>query len=125
MIPYLQAARHSQIGIIGFCWGAKMALNAATSSAIAASGLLHPSRIEADEIDRASGPVLLLPAGNDPDMLPFLAQLKAKPFADLCGHRRYEEQLHGWTVRYAESCTCYVVDLCHVGDQCIFSCNVV
>ncbi len=99
VLPALQASGYAKFGAIGFCWGAKMVVQACASAPFAAGALLHPSRLTEDDIKASIAPLLFLPAGNDPDMLPFLELLSSKPFAAACGHERFQEQSHGWTVR--------------------------
>ena len=76
-----------------------MAISACAVAGISAGALLHPSLLTPEDIAATQAPLLLLPAGNDPDMLPFMEELKKKPFGAQCGHHRFEEQQHGWSVR--------------------------
>jgi len=98
-IPYLRSQGVEKIGIIGFCWGAKQAIQAATDPAISAAVLLHPSFVGVPEIQNAQCPVAILNANNDPPLAPLKEVLDTKPFGPECFLKDYPDSAHGWTVR--------------------------
>jgi dienelactone hydrolase len=99
VLPYVQAQGAKRIGFIGFCWGAKIALNALSDAHVSAAGLMHPSQLTAEEFGAVQGPVIVMPAQNDPDMAPLMESLKSNAKAGDSEHHRFDEQQHGWTVR--------------------------
>ena len=74
LLPYLKGRGVLSVGMVGFCWGAWLAFNvASTRGSIACAASFHPSlkiahRFGSTEEELARGvtcPQLLLPAGND------------------------------------------------------------
>ncbi|KAJ1960470.1 hypothetical protein GGI12_003782 [Dipsacomyces acuminosporus] len=88
----------AHIGAIGFCWGAKLALQALgeENSGIGGSALVHPSALTKEDFENANGPVLLLPSKNERDFTEDFAIAKAKPFGDKSVQVRFDNQQHGF-----------------------------
>lgn len=96
------------IGAVGFCWGVWGFCKAASLGVPFTCGIgPHPStRIEgmmgADEqamIDKVSMPVLILPAGNDPDNLKEGGAVAASLAAKGGKSVTFPEMTHGWVSR--------------------------
>jgi len=86
----------TEVGIIGTCWGGKVATLAATEiDEIKVAGLVHPASVNNSEVDGVRAPMYLMPTKDEPDMLPFYAVLQEK-FGDNCGHRRFDDMFHGF-----------------------------
>jgi len=86
----------SEVAIWGTCWGGLISLRAASEiSEIKAAGLVHPSWVEITDAYGVRSPMYLMPAMDDPDMLPFYEVLK-RNFGDNSGHRRFDDMYHGF-----------------------------
>lgn len=60
----------TSIGVFGFCWGGRIALDAVIEiDEIKAGGLVHPSLIKNEEAESVKRPLILLPAKDEPDMV--------------------------------------------------------
>lgn len=106
IVHMLQMKGIMAIGVAGFCWGAKIAINSRGSS-IKAVVLLHPSRVTAEEVKAVQVPTAVLAAEID-ELTPahvveeFQRILKNKAGVE---HfvKIYPGVQHGWTVRYDPS----------------------
>lgn len=68
---YKNAEQINSVGIFGFCWGGRITLDAVLElSEIKAGGLIHPSLIKNEEAESVKCPLILLPAKDEPDMVP-------------------------------------------------------
>jgi len=87
----------TSVGIFGFCWGGRISLDAAIElDDINAAGLVHPSLVTNEEADSVNCPMILLPAKDEPDMLPFYETLKKNLGESKCAHRRFDDVHHGF-----------------------------
>lgn len=105
VVADLKSRNISAIGVVGFCWGAKVVVELAKSSDIKAAVLLHPSLVSIDDIKEVSVPIAILGAEIDkmspPELLnKFLEVLSAKPEVD-CFVKIFPGVAHGWSVRYS------------------------
>ncbi|KAK9753440.1 hypothetical protein K7432_017962, partial [Basidiobolus ranarum] len=57
----------ASFGIVGFCWGAKMAVLATRDGSFAAASLIHPSLLADEDAEHAQAPILLIPTKDEPD----------------------------------------------------------
>mmetsp|Transcript_9609 Transcript_9609/g.27518 ORF Transcript_9609/g.27518 Transcript_9609/m.27518 type:complete len:251 (+) Transcript_9609:118-870(+) len=97
-----KGAEEGKCGVIGFCWGAAMALamGADNGSAVGAVCCAHPSfGILPDEgADMTQGlqcPMALLPAHGD-NIEKVQKALEGKPFAGKCVVKEFPDQAHGF-----------------------------
>ncbi|PVV04642.1 hypothetical protein BB560_000850 [Smittium megazygosporum] len=94
---YLTKEGFDTIFAVGFCYGGKLVMNLAGQNPfIKAGAIIHPSVVEPSELDNCKVPIIMLPAHDDPDMLPVYEALKKKPFGDQCYHQRFDDMKHGW-----------------------------
>ncbi|CAN8258361.1 unnamed protein product [Cochlearia groenlandica] len=105
--PVVEALKNkgiTAIGVAGFCWGAKVAVELAKQDLVEAVVLLHPSRVTVDDIKGVKVPISILGAEFDKVSPPELVKqfedvLAAKPevkhFVKI-----FPRVTHGWTVRY-------------------------
>ncbi|KAI8063199.1 Alpha/Beta hydrolase protein [Gongronella butleri] len=94
---WLQEQGVESAGIVGFCWGAKMAIQySGEEDFIVGSSLIHPSMLNQSDFAKAKAPILLIPTKDEPDLLPLFKKLESKPFADKCKHIRYDDMHHGF-----------------------------
>jgi dienelactone hydrolase len=52
------------VGMVGFCWGGKIAMLSSAQERIKASVGIHPSFLKPEDAANAKCPQMLLPAGN-------------------------------------------------------------
>jgi len=109
-VKFLQDKGCTSIGVVGFCWGVWAFCKAASLGVPFKCGVgPHPStRLEgafggegAEQamIDKVNMPVLLLPAGNDPDNLKEGGAV-AKALAEKGGESvTFPDMAHGWLCR--------------------------
>jgi len=89
------------IGIVGFCWGAKIAAIVGKEQDVRAIVQCHPSFVEASDYEEVSVPIAVLAAPTDgvdkyEELLASRTELKS--FVKIFTGVR-----HGWTVRYDEN----------------------
>ncbi|KAI9018483.1 Alpha/Beta hydrolase protein [Phycomyces nitens] len=90
-------------GIVGFCWGAKIAVQVtAVDPFFAAASLIHPSFIDVKDAEKANAPILAIPSKNEADMTEYMAVLAKKPFGPLCEHYRFDDVHHGFAASRAD-----------------------
>eukprot|EP01096_Ripella_sp_DP13-Kostka_P016146 TRINITY_DN776_c0_g1_i2.p2 TRINITY_DN776_c0_g1~~TRINITY_DN776_c0_g1_i2.p2 ORF type:complete len:260 (-),score=109.90 TRINITY_DN776_c0_g1_i2:39-779(-) len=102
VVPFLRNEKKitGKIGIIGFCWGASVAVASSQFEGLvhAVAGI-HPSFVDEKLVSEATCPQLFCPAGNDAPTDPLKAVLDQKPFGDRCVYHPFPDMLHGWSVR--------------------------
>jgi len=99
MNHYRTTENVTEFGIFGFCWGGKIATQAASYfnvTELRAGAMIHPSSVANDEAEGVQVPMYLLPTQNEPNMLPFYVVLQRK-FGTNCGHRRFDDMFHGFS----------------------------
>jgi dienelactone hydrolase len=71
LLEHYKAQGAKEIGAFGFCWGAKMCVEASVDfgADIKAIALIHPSMLVTEDADRVLSPTLCLPASTDFDMV--------------------------------------------------------
>ncbi|CAH2052917.1 unnamed protein product [Thlaspi arvense] len=105
--PVVEALKNkgiTAIGAVGFCWGAKVAVELAKQELVEAAVLLHPSRVTVDDIKGVKVPISVLGAELDQVSPPELV----KQFEDVLDTKPevksfvkiFPRVKHGWTVRY-------------------------
>lgn len=87
----------TEVAIFGMCWGGKItALASIDLDGIKAGGQVHPGLVNISDAHAIKNPMYLMPASDDPDMLPYYDILRQK-FGNSSGHRRFDDMLHGFT----------------------------
>ena len=80
-ISILKALGATTIGGVGFCWGACMVMNALAEGLIQSGAVAHPSMLSVELLEKAQGPVCLLPTHEDGELLDI------KAAAESTGHK--------------------------------------
>ncbi|ORY97565.1 Alpha/Beta hydrolase protein [Syncephalastrum racemosum] len=95
---WLQAQDISQAGLVGFCWGAKIAVQTAgiVDRFFGATAMIHPSQVEIQDAENAQAPILAIPTKDDVDMTEYMRVLSRKPFGSNCEHYRFDDVHHGF-----------------------------
>ncbi|KAL3310026.1 NAD-dependent protein deacetylase sirtuin-2, partial [Cichlidogyrus casuarinus] len=100
------------LGVIGFCWGGKQAMRCCSDLykqmlagiQFKSCAVAHGSFLNEEDMQHLQVPIVLMPAGNDPDPLPLMATLKKlKP--DLAKNSQchvFEGQEHGFCAARAD-----------------------
>ncbi|KAJ4831166.1 hypothetical protein Tsubulata_025737 [Turnera subulata] len=106
VITALRRKGISAIGVAGFCFGAKVAIELAKSSDVQAVVLLHPSFVTLDDIKEVGAPIAVLGAEIDnyspPALLKQFEQvLSAKSKVDSYV-KIFPGVVHGWSIRYKD-----------------------
>ncbi|PWN41401.1 alpha/beta-hydrolase [Ceraceosorus guamensis] len=103
--PVIEEAKKSgPVGVVGYCYGGKIASLAAQESGLVDGiALYHPSLLEPEEADKITTPVLINGAELDPLFAPELRQtwetkLKAKNLLDAAS-TTYPNTVHGFGLR--------------------------
>lgn len=106
--PFLETKGVKSTGIVGFCWGVYVAFHASESGKFKAGVGFHPTLDKFPEsaqqlAELVACPYLLVPAGNDPDIVKEGGDvekiLKAKPFGDKVQVQTFPDVNHGWMPR--------------------------
>ncbi|KAJ2000276.1 hypothetical protein H4R26_004691 [Coemansia thaxteri] len=98
-IDVLRAEGCENIGAIGLCWGAKLAMCALGDQdgiCVDSGVMLHPSMLELADFERAQGPILLLLSKDEADFTDMFAVASAKPFGAHSYMERFSKQAHGF-----------------------------
>jgi dienelactone hydrolase len=96
---------HRRIGVVGFCWGAKIAIRAARESRFVAFGAAHPSLLTEDDAQQIKCPSIILPAKEDAADLeqviwPTIQRLEG--VGAKSEYRRFNDCHHGWCAARAK-----------------------
>eukprot|EP00752_Nemacystus_decipiens_P008120 g7260.t1 len=100
-VAYMKEHKGAQdLGCAGFCWGGKMAMQAAAlgseEAGVKAAANVHPAMLSPELAEGVRVPMLIMPSGDDPDHLPLKEVLDKKPFGDKCQYRRFDDMHHGF-----------------------------
>jgi len=101
ILPYIKSKPNSKkIGAVGFCWGGKQVLRTCNSSDQLSAGIgVHASALLPEDAENVQCPIMLLPGSNDAPIDPIKEVLDKKPIGKDCVYRRFDDQVHGWSVR--------------------------
>lgn len=99
-LEFLKKDGATKFGILGFCWGGKIAIEAAKNNTtyIGASAI-HPSqKLVTEDANEVKVPVALLPAKTDNDMAPFMSILETTQpeVFKKSVHKRFDDMHHGF-----------------------------
>ncbi|KAJ1938048.1 hypothetical protein FBU59_004565 [Linderina macrospora] len=94
---YLQKNGCSKIGVIGFCWGGKMVVEALKEvEGLAGGAIVHPAMITDQDFGEIKAPLLALPSKDEPDYTEGFKKAKALAFGDKCEMVRFDDMFHGF-----------------------------
>ncbi|KAF8938090.1 hypothetical protein EDD21DRAFT_443343 [Dissophora ornata] len=95
----LRADGCTTFSIVGQCWGAYLANQAASEEGqpFLATGGPHPSVTNIETVKDVKCPLILLPSKDEPDMIPVIESVKHKNFPVESFQKRFENVGHGWT----------------------------
>ncbi|KAF9920915.1 hypothetical protein FBU30_009125 [Linnemannia zychae] len=94
----LRADGCTSFSIIGLCWGAYIAVKAASDPDMhfLAAGGPHPSMITTEFVQDVKCPLIFLASKDEADLVPVIESLKDKDFAVESYHKRFDNMHHGW-----------------------------
>lgn len=96
-VKYLKEAGVDAATLVGFCWGAKIAVQLTTIIPFfVGASLIHPSFVDVKDAEKAGAPILALPSKDEPDMTEYMQTLAKKPFGSQCKHVRFDDMPHGF-----------------------------
>ncbi|TID18683.1 hypothetical protein E2P81_ATG05664 [Venturia nashicola] len=87
-------------GIVGFCWGGKMAaLVSGPDTIFKAAAQCHPSLLDPKDAENVSVPMMVLPSGDEdvPTVVEFEKRLQAASYVET-----FEDMEHGWMTSKAD-----------------------
>ncbi|KAF9109058.1 hypothetical protein BGX27_008041 [Mortierella sp. AM989] len=89
----------TSFSIFGQCWGALMAVKAASEEGnpFLAAGGPHPSFFSIDAVKDITAPLIILASKDEADMIPIIESVKHKNFPIESFHKRYDNMHHGFT----------------------------
>lgn len=93
---YLKEQGVESAAFVGFCWGAKMAVQLTHNPFFVGASLIHPSFVDVKDAEQAASPILAIPSKDEPDMTEYMQVLYKKPFGDKCKHVRFDDVHHGF-----------------------------
>jgi len=98
VLEHYKALGANKFGTFGFCWGAKMCIEASVdfSNDIKSAVLIHPSFVGTDDGDKVKCPTLVLPSKDEADLIPFYEKVKQRFGEDGSGHVRFDDMQHGF-----------------------------
>ncbi|KAJ2564946.1 hypothetical protein GGH95_004521 [Coemansia sp. RSA 1836] len=99
-LEHLHGSGATSVGLIGFCWGAKIVVSALEElDGFVGGAIVHPAMIKSDDFGKVKAPLMALPS-KDEDMEMFkngFAELKAnKPFGAQCRLESFQDMTHGF-----------------------------
>ncbi|TPX30530.1 hypothetical protein SmJEL517_g05914 [Synchytrium microbalum] len=94
----------AKIGMLGFCWGGWIGMQAASDPTYKLSSWasVHPSLLTAEGVAKTLSPACLLPSKDEPDYGAIYEALSKKPFAAANRFQRFEDCVHGWCAARAD-----------------------
>ncbi|KAJ2716439.1 hypothetical protein H4R19_000650 [Coemansia spiralis] len=94
---YLRDSGITAVGVVGFCWGGKMVVEAlAELDGLAGGAIVHPALIKDGDMATVKAPLFVLPSKDEPDFAAEFATLEYKPFFAQCGMVRFDDMFHGF-----------------------------
>eukprot|EP00484_Ammonia_sp_Unknown_P004496 CAMPEP_0197057594 /NCGR_PEP_ID=MMETSP1384-20130603/98776_1 /TAXON_ID=29189 /ORGANISM="Ammonia sp." /LENGTH=250 /DNA_ID=CAMNT_0042492077 /DNA_START=37 /DNA_END=789 /DNA_ORIENTATION=- len=97
VLPHLQKANHSKIGVYGVCWGGKQAfLLGADADRFNGVASIHGAWIDEKLADSLQVPVYYGPAAKDTTVEVVKAVLDKKKFGKRCKYEAFLDQQHGF-----------------------------
>ncbi|KAF8939525.1 hypothetical protein BGZ58_009530, partial [Dissophora ornata] len=95
----LRKAGCTSFSIFGQCWGALMAVKAASEEGnpFLAAGGPHPSFYSVETTKDTKAPLIILASKDEADMIPVIENLKQKNFPVESFLKRFDNMHHGWT----------------------------
>jgi dienelactone hydrolase len=95
-ISYLKSQGISNIGSVGFCWGATQSFKLGKDVSLACAGF-HPGGIELDLIRAIKVPIMAIPCQGDCKNLPEIIEaVNGMPWAKHAVIERFDDQVHGY-----------------------------
>ncbi|KZO95765.1 alpha/beta-hydrolase [Calocera viscosa TUFC12733] len=93
-----------KIFVIGYCWGAKVAILSAATAPIDGIIMCHPSMLALEDAENCLVPVANFPSmdENVELMVGINEKLKSKPFGDKCITKTYVNEPHGFAAARAD-----------------------
>ncbi|KAI7902383.1 dienelactone hydrolase [Cokeromyces recurvatus] len=96
-VRYLKESGVTAATLVGFCWGAKIAVQLTSEMPFfIGASLIHPSFVDVKDAEKAGAPILALPTSDEPDMTEYMEVLYKKPFGSQCKHHRFNDMHHGF-----------------------------
>jgi dienelactone hydrolase len=95
-VTLLKALGAESIGVVGFCWGGKIALNALGDGLVKCAATSHPAALTKEEAQKVKGPVCMLPSGDDGPLDEIKAELDRHSWADKNVYKFFDDMYHGW-----------------------------
>ncbi|KAI9007629.1 Alpha/Beta hydrolase protein [Hyaloraphidium curvatum] len=91
-------------GVVGFCWGGKICIQAVGTPALVAKGVraaasVHPAMLEMSDAEKVGGAVCLLPSKDEPEIVSgeFWETIHKKEGVGARSvHKRFSDVFHGW-----------------------------
>ncbi|KAI1314414.1 hypothetical protein EDD11_002201 [Mortierella claussenii] len=89
----------TSFSIFGQCWGALMAVKAASEEGqpFLSAGGPHPSFFSIEAVKDIKAPLVILASKNEADMIPIIESVKHKNFPVESFHYRFDNMPHGFT----------------------------
>ena len=88
VLPFVKEKGGETIGLVGFCFGGGVAARAASTGLLACVGGIHASGLTPELAAETKVPMMMLQAGNDPDLAPVVEVLKDTDVYDKCVMRQ-------------------------------------
>jgi len=95
-VAILKALGATSIGMLGLCWGGKMAVQANADRLVSCIASPHPSFVDENDAKAATGPWLLMPTKTDPPMLEAKAVMETNQWKAQNVFIRFDDQIHGF-----------------------------
>jgi dienelactone hydrolase len=92
VLPFVKEKGGESIGLVGFCFGGGVAARAASTGLLACVGGIHASGLTPELAAATKVPMMMLQAGNDPDLAPVVEVLKETDVYDKCVMRQVRER---------------------------------
>ncbi|KAJ1995632.1 hypothetical protein GGI25_006268 [Coemansia spiralis] len=100
---YNRALKHmkengiTEVGLLGFCWGAHVSVAALTElKGLAGGAIVHPALIQPGDLGKVNAPLMVLPSKDEADFSEDFNSLKSKSFFSKCYMERFDDMFHGF-----------------------------
>ncbi|KAG9024717.1 hypothetical protein FRB95_011156 [Tulasnella sp. JGI-2019a] len=104
IVKALHKEGRKKLGVLGYCWGGKMATLSGATGAFEAIGSVHPALVSAADATELKAPIAMFISQNEneEESKRFIDALASKPFAAKNEYKRYETMPHGWAAARAD-----------------------
>ncbi|KAG9037917.1 hypothetical protein FRB95_003757 [Tulasnella sp. JGI-2019a] len=104
IVEALKKDGRTKLGVMGYCWGGKMATLAGATGNFEAIASIHPAAVNANDAERLKAPIAMYVSKDEDEAecKKFMDILASKPLAAKNEYKCYGTMVHGWAAARAD-----------------------